>query len=57
MSDDINVCPLCQQFLREMVKQLSETAINAILDANSKKSVDRPHVASSDDTDSITNDE
>ena len=57
MSYDINFCPLCQQFLREKVKQLSETAINAILDVNSKESVDRPHVASSDDNDSITNDE
>ena len=57
MSDDINFCPLCQQFLREKAKQLSETAINAILDVNSKESVDRPHVASSDDNDSITNDE
>ena len=57
MSDDINFCPLCQQFLREKAKQLSETSINAILDVNSKESVDRPHVASSDDNDSITNDE
>ena len=54
MSDDINFCPLCQQFLREKAKQLSETPINAILDVNSKESVDRPHVASSDDNDSIT---
>ena len=57
MSDDINFCPLCQQFLREKAKQLSETAINAILDVNSKKSVDRPHVASSDDNDGIMKDE
>ena len=42
---------------KEKAKQLTETAINAILDINSKESVDRPHVASSDDNDSITNDE
>ena len=52
-----NFCPLCQQFLREKAKQLLQTAINAILNVNSKESVDRPHVASSDDNDSITNDE
>ena len=42
---------------KRKAKQLSETAINAILDINSKEFVDRPHVASSDDNDSITNDE
>ena len=51
ISDDLNFCPLCQQFLREKAKQLSQTAINAILHGNLSESVDR--VASLSDNDFI----
>ena len=55
LSDDINFCPLCQQFLREKAKQLTQTAINAILHGNPDESVNR--LASSDDKDNIKNDD
>ena len=55
LSDDINFCPLCQQFLREKAKQLAQTAINAILHGNPDESVNR--LASSDDKDKIKNDD
>ena len=55
LSDDINFCPLCQQFLREKAKQLAQTAINAILHGDPAESVNR--LASSDDKDNIKNDD